>query len=173
MIRDILSLRGSKILQFDTGECLAFLNWPIINPDTGIIEAFWVKPLAIAEKDAIVLTSDILEFKKNLYVHSEKVLCSPADVIRITAILDEKREILYAGVQNEKGKRYGKVYNLSFSTETYVTKQLYVRKKFLSLISFGSTIFPYERILKVLPGYIIINDDATKKEGIPNSAEPA
>lgn len=173
MIRDILSLRGSKILQFDTGECLAFLNWPIINPDTGIIEAFWVKPIH-GENDAVLLTTDILQFKKNLYIKSEKVFCNPAEVIRIAAILDEKREILYAPVQNERGEGYGQVFNISFSTETYVLRQLFTRKRLLGLLPFQPSIFPYERVLQVLADKVIIYDDTTKKqEVISGSTEPA
>lgn len=174
MIRDILSLRGAKILHFDTGECLALLNWPIIDPDTGVIEAFWVKPLTIVQSDAILLTSDILQFKKNLYVKSDKVFCNPVEVIRIAAILDQKREFLFAPVQSEKGRRHGRVYNLSFSTETYVLRQLYTGRKLFGLIPFMTKIFPYERVLKVLPSYIVIEDNSTKtEEVVPDSAEPA
>ncbi len=166
MIKDILSLRGEKVLHFETGEILALLNWPIIDPDTGIIEAFWVKPLTLTARNAILLTSNILAFKKNVYIKSDKMICDPTEVLRIAAILDEGREFLYASVQNEKQKDYGRVYNLSFSTETYVIRQIYSKKSFLGIFPYAQRIFPYERILKVLPRVIIIDDNNTKKEEV-------
>lgn len=153
---------------------MGLLNFPIIDPDTGVIEAFWVKPLTLALRDAILMTTDILAFKKNIYIKSDKVLAEPADVVRIATILDDGRQFLNKAVRNEKGKKYGSVYNLTFSTETYVMRQLYVRRSILGLFSWGHTIFPYERVLKVLLEAVVIEDSTSKKEKVPDgSVEPA
>ena len=174
MIKDILSIKGEKVVHFDTGDTLAFLNFPIFNPDTGVIEAFWVKPLTVAMKDGIILTADILAFKKKVYIKSDKVICNPAEVLRIASILDEARPFLYAVAQNEKGKRYGRVYNLSFSTETYVLRILYTQKTLLGLFAYDQRVFPYERVLRVLPKIVIIDDEGAKKEKVVEApAEPA
>lgn len=174
MIKDVLSIRGSKIMHVETGECLALLNYPILNPDTGVIQAFWVKPITLPLKDAILLTSDILAFKKNLYIKSDKVLSDPAEIIRVASLLEDGRGFLNSSVQNEKGKKYGTVYNFTFSTETYVLRQFYTKKSILGLISFDFRVFPQERILKVLPEAVIIEDETTKKEKVhAPSIEPA
>lgn len=166
MIKDILSIKGEQVIHFETGECLALLNWPIIDPDAGIIRAFWVKPLTLDLSNGIILTSDILAFKKKLYIRSDKVICNPAEVIRIASILDDRRTFLFATVQNEKGKKYGWVYNLSFSTETYVLRQIYSQRTIMGLFNFNRRIFPYERVLNVLPETVIIEDDNTKKDKV-------
>lgn len=166
MIKDVLSIRGEKVVHFETGECLALLNLPIVHPDTGVVEAFWVKPLELPLKNAIILASDIIDFKKSIYIRSEDVIHDPAEIIKIATLLDEKRDFLYAMVQNEKGKRYGRIYNLSFSTETYVLRQIYTKRIAVGLFSFDFRVFPYERVLKVLPQVVIIDDEVTKKEKV-------
>ncbi len=159
MIKTIYSIRGAKVVHQDTGETLALLNLPIIDPDTGVIEAFWVKPLTLMENDAVLTTSNILSFKKNLYIASNNVLAEAADLVRIATILEDGRLILGARVESESGYFYGRVYNLSFSTETYLLKQLHVQRAFL-FFGFNRRLFPYDRIVKVLADKIIINDDS-------------
>ncbi len=164
---------GAKVLEFDSGEVLAMVNGIIVAPDSGMIEAFWVKPKEIGLKNAILKTSDILEFKKHLYIKSAHVIAEANDVIRIKDILDDGRVFLGSAVENEAGQSYGSCVNLSFDTATYALKQIHSRKTFLGLFALDQRIFSYGKILKVLPGLILVNDDATKKESIMASTPEA
>ena len=173
MLKDILSIRGSRVLHQKTGDILAYLNWPIINPDTGVIEAFWVKSISTELKDSIILTSGILAFKKNIYIASEKNILDPVEVVRITEILKENRYFINATVKNELGKSHGKVFNLIFSTETFVVRQLYATHSIFGLFKFDQRFFPYDKVIRVLLGTILVDDDSTEKESLPAPAEPA
>jgi uncharacterized protein YrrD len=166
MIKDFRSLVGAKILEFDSGQVLGLVSGMIIHPDTGMVEAFWVKPLTVPLKTAILKTSDILEFKKHLYVKDERVFAHADDIIRINEILDEDREFLGNRIQSETGLSYGKCVNLTFDTQTYALKQIYSRRSILGLITMDERIFSYNDIIRVLPEGIIVNDDSTKKEGV-------
>lgn len=173
MIREAKSLVGAKVLEFDSGDLLALLDLPIVNPDTGVLEAFWVRPMNLPVSHAVVQVADILEFKKNIYIRSENVMADPADVIRLNEILSEGRDFLNARVMNESGKYYGKLVDLSFDTETYMLKQIDVRKTFL-FFAYDRRIFAWGRILRVLPEKIIIDDRTEQKEAIITDAtEPA
>jgi sporulation protein YlmC with PRC-barrel domain len=165
---------GVKVLDFDSGGVLAVLNWPIVNPDTGILEAFWVKPLNLALRNAVLQVADIVEFKKNVYIKSEEVMADPADVIRLSEILSEGRPILGALVMNEAGVRYGKVVDLSFSTETYMLKQIVVEKTFLGIFQASSRIFGWGQILQITEKGIIVDDSNEAKEpSMGDMVEPA
>lgn len=166
MIKDLQSLMGAKVLEYSSGQILALVSGIIIHPDTGMVEAFWIKPLTLPFKNAVLKTSDILEFKKHLYVKDERVFAQADDVIRITEILEEKREFLGTLIQSEAGTAYGKCVNLTFDTETYALKQIYARKSFMGLVTLDERIFAYNDIVKVLPGVILVNDDSTKKETV-------
>jgi len=164
MIKDFKSLVGAKILEYSSGQVLGLVSGVVIHPDTGVVEAFWVKPLTLPIKSAVLKASDVLEFKKHLYIKDDRVLAQANDIIRINEILDDGREFLGANVVSETGAPYGKCTNLTFDTVTYLLKQIYVQRVFLSLYVLDERIFSYGDIIRVLPGEIIVNDDIGKKE---------
>lgn len=166
MIRDFGSLVGAKVLEHSTGQLLALVSGIIVDPDTGMVEAFWVRPLTLPHKNAVLKTSDILEFKKHLYVKGDRVLAQAEDLIRISEILRDGRVFLGASVQNEAGASYGQCVNLTFDSQTYALKQIYTRKSIFGLITTDERIFSYNDIVKVLPEAIIVNDDSSKKESL-------
>ena len=157
---------GTKVLEFDSGDLLGMVSGIVIDPDSGMVEAFWVRPATIPVRSAILRTSDILELKKNLYIKSDQVLAQAEDVIRVNEIIEDGRKFLGSLVQNEGGDSYGRCDDLSFDTETYALKQIHSRKSFLGLITLDERLFSYENIIKVLPGQILISDDAKEKEGV-------
>lgn len=164
MIRDYLSLQGSKVLEFDSGDLLGMISGIIVHPDTGMVEAFWVKPATIPLRAAVLKVSDILELKKNFYIKSDKVLAEASDLIRISEILQDGRRFLGSPVVSETGGSYGKCENIAFETDNYALKQIHTRKAFLGLFQTDRRIFSYNNIVKLTPHAIIINDDSTKKE---------
>jgi len=164
MIKDYRSILGAKVLEFDSGELLAVVSGIIVDPDTAMVEAFWVRPTSLGVKEAVLRISDIVELKKNLYIKSDKVLAQAADVIRISEILEDGRHFIGNAVQSEAGKSYGSCHNLSFDTGTYALKQIHTKRSILGLIALDERIFSYNNIVRVTPEMIIIDDDASKKE---------
>lgn len=166
MIRDFRSLVGAKVLEYSTGLVVALVSGIIVDPDTGMVEAFWVRPLTLPYKYAVLKTPDILEFKKHLYVKGEHVLAQAEDLIRISEILEDGRTFLGAAVRSEAGISYGKCVNLTFDTGTYALRQIYSRRSIFGLITLDERIFSYNDLVKVLPAVIIVNDDSSKKETV-------
>jgi len=165
-MKDFKSMIGARVLEFDSGNLLAMVSGIIVDPDSGMVEAFWVKPLTLPIRNAILKTSDILEFKKNLYIRSDKVLAEAEDVIRIHEILEDGRVFLGNNVRGEDGASYGRCINLSFDVQTYAIKQIYSKRTFLGLIPLDERIFSYNHIIRVLPEMILVSDDSTKKEAL-------
>lgn len=166
MIREVGSLMGTRVLEFESGETLASVNGAIVHPDTGMVEAFWVKPTAPAFRGAIVQVGDIVEFKKHIYIKSENVIAPAEDVIRITEILNGRRFFIGNRVENESGDLYGRCYDLTFDTKSYALKQIYVQKTFLGLWNYDRRIFSYDNIIRVTADRIIIDDKTDEKESV-------
>jgi len=173
MIKEARSIVGSKVLEFDSGEVLAILNLPIVNPDTGVVEAFWVKPLNLPLRDGVVQAADVVELKKNMYIKSESVIADPADVIRLSEILSDGRDFFGMEVRGESGRSYGKVIDLSFDVKSNMLKSILAQKGFLGLFALKRRLFPYDRIVKVLPSYVLVDDSDAKKVVLGDVAEPA
>ncbi len=166
MTRDYKSMLGAKVLEFDSGDLLAMVSGIIVDPDSGMVEAFWVKPTTLPVKNAVLRVSEIVELKKNLYIKSEKVLAQAEDVIKINEILEDGRTFIGNAVQNEAGDSFGTCVNLTFDTGTYALKQVYSKRSILGLITLDERIFSYNNIVKVLPEMILVDDDGKKKESV-------
>ena len=163
MIQEYRNIIGVPILHHTEGALLGLLKDLIINPDTGKIEAIWIKPATIPTSHAIIQIQDIIEWKKNIYIKDDSVIAEPSDVIKISDILMRKTEIISNRVQNESGAYFGKVDNIDFDTNYLYLRNLYVRKSFLGFV-YQKCIFHYDNIIEVLPNYILVNDRGVKKK---------
>ena len=155
---------GSQFKDTHTGEVLALLKDLIIDPETGKVEAFWVKPMTVPLSNAIIQVQDVLDWKKHIYVKGEQVIADPADVIRITDILEKKRLFMGNSVRGEAGDQFGRVYNLDFDSKTYYLKNISTQKSVLGIIGYDSRIFSYSRIVEVLENEIIVDDNILEEE---------
>jgi len=166
VIKEYKSIIGTPIMHFDEGSLLALIKDVVINSDTGKIEAFWVKPLTVPMFNAVIQSQDIVEWKKNVYIKNDSVITDPADIIRISDIMAKKTYVIGNRVQNEEGIYYGKVYSITFDTESFYLKQIYVQKSILGIINYEQRIFSFDNIIEVTKDRIIIKDEAVEKEEV-------
>lgn len=150
---------GKKVLIESSGKLVALLNLPIINPSTGVIEAFWVKTGLPGLHDAIIKTEDIRAFKKNIYIESELKIQDPGQILKIAQILEQNKPYFGQKVLGVNQKSYGLLWNISFSSETLIIKQLFTKK----LLGLKKHVFSAKLISEVTQESILINDDNTQK----------
>lgn len=97
----------------------------IINPKTGIFEAFWVKTF---EGMKLLPTKDILRWKgKELLIEDLQNLVFPDKLIRYQDLLEEEIPVLKAAVWDNKVSM-GKVHNFSFDTISPRLLHVYAKK---------------------------------------------
>lgn len=166
MIKEYKNIIGIPVINFEEGAPLAFIKDVIIDSDTGKIEAFWVKPLTVPMLNAVIQSHDIVEWKKNIYIKNDSVIADPADIIKISDIIMKETYIIDNRVQNQAGRYYGKVNNITFDTENFYLKQIHTQKSLLGIINYERYIFSFDNIIEVTPYAIIIKDDSTQKEKI-------
>ncbi len=77
MIKFFSEIVGTPILDHSTGGLLGLIKDMIIDPDTGKIEAFWVKPATVPIVDGVIQVKSILEWKKNVYIKSDRDIAEP------------------------------------------------------------------------------------------------
>lgn len=169
MIRSYSQIIGTPVLGHEDGTAIALLQDIIIHPDTGKIEAFWVKPLTLPLRNAIIQSDSILEWKKKIYIKDDREIADPEDIIKVSEILSRNTIFIGNQVKNEAGKMYGKVYDLDFNVDKLYLRNLYIQKSFLGF-KFEQRIFHYDNIIKVLPEYILVKDIEEKKA---KAEEPA
>lgn len=161
MIKSFSSIVGVNVIDQASGRVLGSILGSIVNPDTGNIEAFWVKSNV---KNSIILSSGIAEIKKNIYAVSENSVIPYSDVIRINEILKEGRFFLRNSVQSESGENYGRLYDFTFDTQHLAVRSIYVRRSFLGLAYYRKRIFDADRIIRIESYAVIIDDESRKQE---------
>lgn len=162
MIRSYRQIIGTPILRQEDGTLVAMIRDFIIDPDSGKIEGFWVKSLALPIRNAILKNDSILEWKKNIYIKDENEIAEAEDIIKISEILEKNTLFIGSQVKNEAGEFLGKVYDLDFDTEKLYIRQIYTQKNFL-ILNYDQRIFHNNTIVKVLPEYILVKDIEEKK----------
>ena len=162
MIKTFRQIIGTPVAGHEDGMILALIQDIVIHPDTGKIEAFWVKPLTVPMPNAVLQTESILEWKKNIYIKNANEIADPSDIIKISEILS--RNTLFIGnlVKNEAGEVFGRVYDLDFDVNKLYSRNLYAQKSFLGF-KYSQRMFHYDNIIKVLPEYILVKDIEERK----------
>lgn len=166
MIKEYLSTIGTQIHQHDDGNLLAVVRDVIIDTDTGKIEGFWVKPLTVPLNNAVIQTSDIIEWKQKIYVKNDSVIGDCEDIIRISEILARDTLIIGNRVESKEGEYLGDVYSLDFDSKELIIRQIYTEKKALGLIGHHKRIFSFNSIIEIKQSVIIVEDKVVKKEEV-------
>lgn len=163
MIQSYRQIIGAPVVDHEDGALLALVQDIIVHPDTGKIEAFWVKPLTLPIKNAVIQSNSILEWKKNIYIDGENEITDPEDIIKISEILSRNTYFIGNQVRNEAEDDLGRVYDLDFDTDKLFLRQLYAQKSFL-MFKYGERVFAYDKVIKVLPEYILVKDTESVQE---------
>lgn len=157
---------GTPVLGQSDGQPLALISDIIIHPDTGKIEAFWVKPLTIPIANAVIKSDSILEWKKNVYIKDDREITEVDDIIRISEIIARNTFFVGNQVQNESNEYIGYAYDLAFDTDKLYLNNIYTQKSFLFFFKYNQRAFSFDSILKVIPEYILVKDVQEKKDVI-------
>lgn len=153
---------GQLIVSHDDAEPLALLRDVILNPDTGKIGGWWVKPITLPLSLGILLPEDILSWKKSIYITSENVIADPSDLVRLEEMLQRNVALLGKKVYSETGRYLGKVLDFSFDPNLSVLRSIYVRRGFW-LWTLSQRVFGMESIIEIQSDRIIVKDLTTEK----------
>ena len=166
MIQEYLSIIGTHVHQHDDGNILAVVRDVIIDPSNGKIEGLWVKPLTVPLSDAVIKTSDIIEWKKKIYIKDDSVIGESEDLIRISDILAMGTLVIGNRVESQEGEYLGDVYSLDFDSEKLKLRQIYTEKKILGFIRYQKRIFSFNSIIEIKKSVIVVDNKTTEKEKV-------
>lgn len=155
LLRDkILSL---PIVSLQTGQPLANLAQPIIDPRRLIIMAFYCEGLGLDIKPAVLHTSDIREVSSiGLIVDSSDDIMSPTDLVRLQEVLKFNFSLEDKQVVDEKGRRLGKVINYSIDTDSFYIIKLHVKPGFLQALQTSELLIDRAQIVEITDSQIIV-----------------
>ena len=145
---------GLPVLNEETGEIVGTVSGMLADPDTGVIEGFFVRiPGAFSSQQLFLSRVDILHWGTRIAVRSADVLTPAEDVVRLRRLLSHERPILGQPMITESGERLGTCKDIQFSTTDFRFEWLFPKKLFRWSIPVSAS-----QILEVRHDAIVIRD---------------
>ena len=149
------AIRGMPIVEESTMQRVAVLDAPLIHPDTGAIEGFFVLG-EIPEVPGIAFLAaiDIVAWGTSLHIRSTDCLAPPEDLVRMRTRFDDPRHVLRQPVRIQGTMTLvGVCADVQFDTRKMVLQWIFPRRFFLYRRPISVT-----EIVEVTPDAIIVRD---------------
>ena len=157
-LRSLRSIIGLPVQDFSDGSLLGLIRDVILDIPHRMIAGFWVKPLHLPISNAVLQVSDIADFKQSCFVRGDDVFASPGDIVKMQEHIHSELQILFQPVYNLQGVYFGKVTDFAFDLKTFEIRQIFVQKVFLFVFPYQSRIIGMQRVKKITPEAVIIDD---------------
>lgn len=153
-------LFNTPVMSLQTGTELARTRQPIINPSNLKIVAYELNGQLLTEQVSLLLTEDIREISTiGIIIDSSDEFIVPQDVVRINDIYRLNFSLPDKIVKDENGKKLGKVTNFSMEPNSFMIKQLIVKRPLLKSFSDTELIIDRTQITEVDDTTITIRND--------------
>lgn len=132
----------------------------LIQPDTGVIEGFFVTIPAFLHARTLFLSAvDIMHFGARVRVRHGETLSPVEDIVRLQTVLEDKRPVLGQRMVTESGKVLGACRDVQFETQTFHVEWFYPRKWFWWKAPVAAI-----NILEIRPDAIVVRDPVLRQK---------
>ncbi len=164
MLKLIGSIKELPVLSLRTGQPVAYLESPIINPNNLFIEGWYVRDSRTNES-LILLPKDVREvINQGFIVDDHEVLSTPNELIRLKDTIKLGFDPLGLKVVSEAGKNYGKVNDFAFETASFYIIKIYSSQALIKSLSGGPLSIDRSQIIEITNRRIVIEDPVVKND---------
>ncbi len=127
------SVLGTPVVDDQTQQFVGLLSDPLIHPDTGKIEGFFVhSAVPDLPSNVFLQTSDIIAWGTNVHVSSIDRLCPPDELVRLQSFFRDPRPFLGQHIRIEDSKRLlGTCSDVQFDTRHCMVEWIFPRRFFI------------------------------------------
>jgi hypothetical protein len=148
------SIVGMPVVDDTAQEAVGILRHPLVNPDTGLIEGFFLDTIDPGMVDAFLMAHDIVAWGTRIHVRDGHRVASAADFIRLRPLLDDPRSVLHQQIRVRDSRRFlGTCVDIQLDTRKFSIEWLFPRRWFLMRDP-----IPASEILEVTPEAIWVRD---------------
>ncbi len=164
------SLQRASAVSIQTGGVIGTTSRPIIDPAKLTIIAYEITGAITGQQPSYILTQDIRELSDmGLIVDSADELVAPGDVVALDTILSLRFTLVGMRVQDERGKKLGKVGDFTIDVASYYIQQLVVKRPLMSSLTDTELIIHRTQIIEINNEAIVVHSEAKAPE--PERAE--
>jgi sporulation protein YlmC with PRC-barrel domain len=158
MLRLSESLLNKPVMSLRTGQQVATVTTPIVNPNNLKIEAFYCTD-RFSKEDLILLYQDIRDvIPQGFVIDDHDVLTAPEELVRLKEIMDIGFTLIGKPVVTLSKHRIGKVSDYATELETMYVQKIYVTQNILKSLSGGNLGIDRNQINEITSKKIVIND---------------
>ena len=137
MLITINNIIGMPVMSLQTGQRLATIGEPIIDPNDLSILAFYVNGQLLDYNPAVLFVSDIREIGNlGAIIDSAENLMNPEGLVRLEQVINYGFKLSGINVVDDNKHKLGNVESYGFDPATAVIQQLYLKptisKRFLT-----------------------------------------
>jgi sporulation protein YlmC with PRC-barrel domain len=152
------TLLKRPVMSLRTGEGIATIEAPVINPNNLKIEGFYCSTPA-SKQFAVLLTQDIRDIiRQGFVVNDAEVLTDPEELVRLKKTLDINFQLEGKPVITATGEKVGKISDWATETTTFYIQKLYVGRSMLKSFSQGQLSIDRNQIIEITNKKIVIQD---------------
>ena len=127
---------GAPVMSLQTGQPLAKIDLPIINPHNLKIVAFYVSGPMVGFSPAVLFAEDIREFDEmGAIVDSSDNILSPEGMVRLGEVISYGFVLDGIHVVDEHHHKLGRVENYTLNPDDFMIQQLYIKPTLMKSLS--------------------------------------
>ncbi len=151
-------LLNTPILNRQTGEEVGEIYDLIIDPDTGKIEAFWVKQGLLSGAEKVLSINDVTEWKLRLYIDDNDSIVNPNEILKIQKILKKEIHLYLHKVKTLSGSKLGRAIDLFLDSMSGQILQIQVAKNFFGF-KYSKRLVRFSEIYEINKNAIVLKND--------------
>lgn len=152
------TLIGKAVYSLRTGQPVATIATPLINPKNLKIEGFFCDD-KFSKHQLVLLYQDIREnIKDGFVINDHDVLAEPHELVRLKDVLELDFQLPGKQVVTIAKEKVGKVSDYALESETMFIQKIYVSQSLMKSLTGGSLSIDRTQINEITPKRIIIND---------------
>lgn len=164
-------LANLPVISLQTGQPVAYLADPIINPVNLELMAFKLMARRNQMPTSVLLVRDIRQLSPDgALIDSEDELEDSNDIIRLKEVINGRFRLLGTMVLTESGTKLGRVENYTINADNSLVQKLHVKQSLLRHLMTSNLIIDRQQIVDVSPMAIVVRDADIKEPAM--NAQP-
>lgn len=161
MLTPISEVVGAKLVDLEGSQTIGeIIDW-VIDPGALKISALVVKLPGLFKGQAVVTTIDVVEYGPGMVViRNANAVVPPSEVAGLKQLIKSKYRVIKSRVETQSGKLLGNVEDLVFETTDSTLQKIYIKPGVLDMIRRPDIIIGADKIIRIEPQRIVVQDDA-------------
>lgn len=172
MLITIERMLNQPVMSLQTGQPLAKIDTPIVNPNNLKIVAFYVSGPMVDFSPAVLFAEDIREFcDMGAIVDSSDNIMSPEGMVRLNEVIDYQFQLPGIPVFDENRRKLGKVESYVINPEDLRIQQLYLKPSLAKSLSIAHLTISRDQIIEVDNDKIVVKSPTVRDRVVGKVAQ--